>query len=142
WALANGDRPHTLQMAFVYQLPWRSATGQSSIAKALINDWQVNGIFGAFSGSPFTVTADGTILNTPGNTQTADLVGDVKKIGAIRARRGEGRSGGGCVTGSEGRRVQRKIRGETWGAGGQGAHRELSVGAASRRPPNAQRIRS
>jgi hypothetical protein len=84
WALANGDRPHVFQMAFVYQLPWR-ANGNRGIARMLINDWQVNGIFGAFSGSPFTVTADGTTLNTPGNTQTADLVGDVRKIGAIGA---------------------------------------------------------
>lgn len=84
WALANGDRPHTFQMGFVYQLPWRS-TGGDSIARMLINDWQVNGIFGAFSGSPFTVTADGTSLNTPGNTQTADLVGPVTKIGEIGA---------------------------------------------------------
>jgi hypothetical protein len=84
WALANGDRPHVFQMAFVYQLPWRS-TGGSSIAHLLISDWQVNGIFGAFSGSPFSVTADGTTLNTPGNTQTADLVGEVVKIGEIGA---------------------------------------------------------
>jgi hypothetical protein len=84
WALANGDRPHTLQMAFVYQLPWRGSAGHS-IVRALINDWQVNGIFGAFSGSPFTVTADGTTLNTPGNTQTADLVGEVRRIGDIGA---------------------------------------------------------
>ena len=73
WALANGDRPHVLQMAFIYQLPWRSETGGGGIARTLINDWQINGIFGAFSGSPFTVTADGTELNTPGNLQTADL---------------------------------------------------------------------
>jgi Carboxypeptidase regulatory-like domain/TonB dependent receptor len=84
WALANGDRPHIFQMAFVYQLPWRSG-GDRSILRALINDWQLNGIFGAFSGSPFTVTADGTTLNTPGNTQTADLVGPVTKIGEIGA---------------------------------------------------------
>jgi hypothetical protein len=83
WALANGDRPHTFQMAFVYQLPWRSESSRDSIARTLINDWQINGILGAFSGSPFTVTADGTALNTPGNTQTADLVGEVRKIGAI-----------------------------------------------------------
>ena len=85
WALANGDRPHTLQMAFIYQLPWRSETSGGGIARALINDWQLNGIFGAFSGSPFTVTADGTTLNTPGNLQTADLVGPVTKIGDIGA---------------------------------------------------------
>jgi hypothetical protein len=85
WALANGDRPHTFQMAFVYQLPWRSESSGGGIARTLINDWQINGILGAFSGSPFTVTADGTTLNTPGNTQTADLVGEVRKIGAIGA---------------------------------------------------------
>jgi hypothetical protein len=84
WALANGDRPHTFTMAFVYQLPWRSG-GASGFAHLLISDWQVNGIFSAFSGSPFTVTADGTTLNTPGNTQTADLVGEVHVIGDIGA---------------------------------------------------------
>jgi hypothetical protein len=71
-------------MAFVYQLPWRSE-GSHSIARTLINDWQINGIVTMFSGAPFTVTADENTLNTPGNTQTADLVGDVKKIGAIGA---------------------------------------------------------
>ncbi|HEU4927206.1 MAG TPA: TonB-dependent receptor [Vicinamibacterales bacterium] len=83
WALANGDRPHTFQMGFVYQLPWRSENSGGGIARMLINDWQLNGLFGAFSGSPFTVTADGTTLNTPGNLQTADLVKPVNKIGEI-----------------------------------------------------------
>jgi outer membrane receptor protein involved in Fe transport len=85
WARANGDRPHTMTMSFVYLLPWQTSTGGRSILKTLINDWQVNGIFQAFSGSPFTVTADGTALNTPGNTQTADLVGTVTKVGGIGA---------------------------------------------------------
>ena len=84
WALANSDRPHTLQMAAIYQLPWRSE-GSHGLARALVNDWQVNGIIAIFSGAPFTVTADGTTLNTPGNTQTADLVGEVTKIGEIGA---------------------------------------------------------
>ena len=85
WALANGDRPHTFQMAFVYQLPWRSEGSNGSIARTIINDWQINGIVAVFSGAPFSVTADGTELNTPGNTQTADLVGEVTKIGDIGA---------------------------------------------------------
>jgi hypothetical protein len=85
WALANSDRRHTLQMAFVYQLPWHSEGVRAPIAKALINDWQINGILAAFSGAPFTVTADGTALNTPDNLQTADLVGSLNKIGAIGA---------------------------------------------------------
>ena len=84
WALANGDRAHVFQMAAVYQLPWRTEGGHS-IVRTLINDWQINGILAMFSGAPFSVTADGTTLNTPGNTQTADLVGTVTKNGAIGA---------------------------------------------------------
>jgi carboxypeptidase family protein len=84
WALASGDRPHTFTMSFVYQLPWQTTSGYG-FPRILFSDWQVSGIFMAFSGSPFTVTADGTTLNTPGNTQTADLVGPVTKIGEIGA---------------------------------------------------------
>ncbi len=76
WALANNDRLHTFTMAFMYQLPWRSESGPGGIFRAVIDDWQLNGIVAAFSGSPFTVTADGTSLNTPGNTQTADFNGN------------------------------------------------------------------
>ena len=36
--------------------------------------WQLNGVFSALSGTPFTVTSSGTSLNAPGNTQTADQV--------------------------------------------------------------------
>jgi hypothetical protein len=85
WAPATGSRPHTLTMAFLYQLPWVNDGSYGSIGKALISDWQLNGIFQAFNGAPFTVTASGTELNTPGNTQTADLVGAVTKVGAIGA---------------------------------------------------------
>lgn len=85
WMRADNDRPHTFTMAAVYQLPWRSDGDSRGIVGALINDWQVNGVFTAFSGSPFTVTADGTELNTPGNVQTADLVGPVRKVGKIGA---------------------------------------------------------
>jgi hypothetical protein len=85
WALAASDRPHTFTMSFVYHVPWQSTGGHGSFVKALIDDWQVNGILQAFSGAPFTVTADGTVLNTPNNTQTADLVGSVTKVGRIGA---------------------------------------------------------
>ena len=85
WARAAGDRPHTVAMSFVYQLPWHSGFEPFNIFRAIVNDWQVNGIYQVFSGAPFTVTADGTVLNTPGNTQTADLVGSVVKIGEIGA---------------------------------------------------------
>ena len=85
WARASSDRPHSLTMSFLYQLPWHVNGGSGSFVKALASDWQVNGILQAFSGAPFTVTADATALNTPNNTQTADLVGSVTKVGKIGA---------------------------------------------------------
>jgi hypothetical protein len=85
WALAGFDRPHNLQMGFVYQLPWQNdGSGYGNVAKAILGDWQLNGVFGAFSGTPFSVTASGTSLNTPGITQTADFSGgDLNILGNI-----------------------------------------------------------
>jgi hypothetical protein len=85
WALAGFDRPHNFQMGFVYQLPWqRTETGYSNVIQAILGDWQLNGVFGAFSGTPFSVTASGTSLNTPGITQTANYEGgDLKILGNI-----------------------------------------------------------
>jgi hypothetical protein len=75
WAPAGFDRRHNLQVGFVYALPWQSNGGYGSVAKALVADWQINGVFAAFSGNPFSVTASGTSLNTPSNQQDADLTG-------------------------------------------------------------------
>jgi hypothetical protein len=84
WAPAGGSRRHTFTMSSVYALPWRR-TAKFNLLNVLVSDWQLNGILQAFSGAPFTVTADGTALNTPGNTQTADLIGPVNRIGKIGA---------------------------------------------------------
>ena len=81
---AAGIRDHNFQMGFLYQLPWTSEAS-SGIMQQIINDWQVSGVLSLLSGEPFTVTADATALNTPGNTMTADLVGNVTKIGDIGA---------------------------------------------------------
>jgi hypothetical protein len=82
FANAGYDRRHNFQLAFLYELPWRDA-GYRNIAKAFISDWSIGGSFGAFTGTPFTVTANGAVLNTPGNTQTADLIGQVTKTGKV-----------------------------------------------------------
>jgi hypothetical protein len=81
WAPAGYDRPHVFQMGFVYELPW-GRDSQSAVSY-LVKDWQVNGIFAAFSGVPFTVTADGGVLNMPGNQQTANQVGEFDVTGNI-----------------------------------------------------------
>jgi outer membrane receptor protein involved in Fe transport len=85
FAHAGYDRRHNFQLGFVYQLPWRSGKGYANVARAVVADWQLSGIFAAFSGTPFTVTADGAAVNTPNNMQTANLVGEVRKIGEIGA---------------------------------------------------------
>ncbi len=85
YALAGFDRTHNFQMGFLYQLPWQSNGGYGGIAKAIVSDWQLNGVVGISSGAPFTVIANGDTLNTPSNQQTADLVGEVNHIGEIGA---------------------------------------------------------
>jgi Carboxypeptidase regulatory-like domain/TonB dependent receptor-like, beta-barrel len=89
WAAAGFDRRHNLQVGFVYALPWQRGSGYGNPLKALASDWQINGMFAAFSGNPFTVTGDnGASINTPSNQQTADLAGSytiTDKIGASGA---------------------------------------------------------
>ena len=80
-AVAGYNRPHMLQLAGIYQIPGRVANG---IADLVIRNWQVSGIFSAYSGTPFTVTASGATLNAPGNIQTADQVtAGVNRLGGI-----------------------------------------------------------
>jgi hypothetical protein len=85
YAVAGFDRTHNVQIGFLYQLPWQTGPSRSNLVRSLVNDWQVNGVFGAFSGAPFTVLANPATLNTPQNAQTADLVGDVQTIGDVGA---------------------------------------------------------
>jgi outer membrane receptor protein involved in Fe transport len=81
YALAGYDRPQMFQMAFVYELPYKSRGSGMKLSRALLGDWQINGIYSAMSGTPFTITASGADLNMPGNPQTADLNGSYKIVG-------------------------------------------------------------
>src|SRR5262249_22104478 len=74
-ALAGYDRNHVLQLSWIYELPFQHV---------LARGWQINGIFSAYTGTPFNVTSSGASLNAPGNTQTADQVlPEVRKLGGI-----------------------------------------------------------
>src|SRR3954454_7155384 len=85
YAPAGFDRRHNFQLGFAYSLPWQSNGHYDGVVKTIVADWQVNGVLAVFSGSPFTVTASGTSLNTPSNTQTADLNGSFDELGNIGA---------------------------------------------------------
>src|SRR4029453_17046151 len=78
YALAGFDCTPGFQMAFVFELPYKSNGDGNRAAHIVFGDWQVNGLFSAYSGTPFTVTANDAELNMPGNLQTADINGEYK----------------------------------------------------------------
>lgn len=75
-ATAGFDRTHVFQLGWVYQFPFGKGKkfASSGVAAAILGDWQANGIMSAYTGTPFTVTAPGSSLNAPNNTQTANQV--------------------------------------------------------------------
>ncbi len=82
---ATGRTPASIagtrsRWATAYRLPFGSESG-NTVANLLIKDWQVNGTFAAYSGTPFHVTASNSALDQRGNLQTADLVGEVRRVG-------------------------------------------------------------
>ncbi|MEP6593935.1 MAG: hypothetical protein ABJC51_09590, partial [Acidobacteriota bacterium] len=85
-ALASHDIPHNFQLGFVYELPFGTgkkwATGGAG--NAILGGWQLNGLFAAYQGRPFTLTASGASLNMPGNLQTPDQIKDkVETLGHV-----------------------------------------------------------
>jgi outer membrane receptor protein involved in Fe transport len=80
YALAGYDRTHVVQMAVVYELPYKSTDPGNKFSRLIFGDWQVNTLFSAYSGTPFTITASGAEVNMPGSMQTANLNGDYKVL--------------------------------------------------------------
>lgn len=76
YAPAGFDRTHVLQAGWVYELPFgkNKMWAKSGLASKVLGGWQANGVFSAYTGTPFTVTAPGSSLNAPDNTQTANQV--------------------------------------------------------------------
>ena len=76
-ARSDFDRRHALHITSIMELPFGARhrwLNERGIAAAILGGWQWNNIISAYSGTPFTVTASGTSLNSPGNTQMADRV--------------------------------------------------------------------
>jgi hypothetical protein len=87
-ALAGFDRTHNFRLAWVAELPFGTGKrwAQGGISRKILGGWQVNGIFSAYSGTPFTVSASSSSLNAPGESQTADQIKPVvTKLGGIGA---------------------------------------------------------
>mgnify|MGYP001033635026 CR=1 FL=1 len=85
-ASSDFDRRHNFRTAWICELPWGPGRRwvKSGPASAVIGGWQINGIFSAVTGLPFTVGTSSASLNAPGSSQFADQVlPEVKKLGDI-----------------------------------------------------------
>jgi hypothetical protein len=75
-SLMGADRPNNLRMSGIYDLPFGpgKAMAKQGVVSKVVGGWQLNAIFSAYSGSPFSVSSSGTSLNATGSTQRADQV--------------------------------------------------------------------
>jgi hypothetical protein len=75
-APASYDRTNNLQVWGIYNLPF--GRGQMwvnhGIASAILGGFQLNGQLSHVSGAPFSVSPSASVLNSPGNTEYAQLV--------------------------------------------------------------------
>ncbi|MEX2303788.1 MAG: carboxypeptidase regulatory-like domain-containing protein [Bryobacterales bacterium] len=86
------DRTHMFTQSYTYELPFGKGKQllQSGAGAVILGGWQVQGIFSAMSGLPFTVTAAASTLNAPGNQQRANVVGKPERVGDIAGPGGTG----------------------------------------------------
>ena len=82
---AGFDREQMFQMGFVYELPIGAgkALATTGAASHVLGGWQISGIAALLSGQPFDIRASSASLNAASALQTADQVGEVRKIGAV-----------------------------------------------------------
>lgn len=70
------DRRLNFEESFTYELPFGKGKRwlNSGFTSVALGGWKLSGIISVVSGTPFTVTANGGTINTPGQQQTANLV--------------------------------------------------------------------
>ena len=85
WGRAGFDRTHNYASTVIYDLPigpgrrWLT----DGLASKIIGGWQISTLFVAQSGQALTIGANGTLLNTPGNSAYADRVGEDRILGGL-----------------------------------------------------------
>ncbi|MDA1236384.1 MAG: TonB-dependent receptor, partial [Acidobacteria bacterium] len=79
------DRKHIFTQSYTYEVPFGKGKRylQGGPGAWILGGWQVQGIFRAMTGEPFTITAPASTLNAPGNQQRADVVGTPSTTGEI-----------------------------------------------------------
>jgi len=89
-AKAGYNREQMFTLGALYELPFGPGKTFNTAGPIshLTRGWQINGTMSVYSGTPFTIGANGTELNSPGNTQTADQVKEmVSRNGEIGANK-------------------------------------------------------
>jgi hypothetical protein len=85
YARAGFDRPHVFQIGAVWETPF-FRDSQGPVAQVL-KGWQVNGIFAAYSGTPFSIAGTNSALNCPGcgngTFVTIDVNADPERSGRV-----------------------------------------------------------
>jgi Carboxypeptidase regulatory-like domain/TonB dependent receptor len=82
YALAGFDRTHIFQMGFVYELPFLKKS--STTSGKLLSGWQINGIFAAYSGTPFSIGGTNDPLDCPGcGSIFINVSGDPEPVGKV-----------------------------------------------------------
>ncbi len=80
------DRTHALSLSHSYELPFGSGKAylNEGPLAVVLGGWQMNGIFTAYSGRPFSVTASAATLNGgPGNNQRPDQLRQPATTGQV-----------------------------------------------------------
>ncbi len=79
YALAGYDRTHNFSMGFLYDMPF--AKDKTDPLSVIVQNWQINGVFQAYSGTPFSINGDNTALNQRGGRQTIEQVAEIRQVG-------------------------------------------------------------
>ena len=76
YARAGFDRPHMLQMGFVYEVPF--GRDSDNPLAVVARNWQVSGIASWLSGRPFTIGGSNSQLQQQAGQQTINVQGEPK----------------------------------------------------------------
>jgi hypothetical protein len=76
---SNFDATHSLVLSHLYELPFGKGKPfvTKGVASYILSGWQLNGILRMMSGNPFTISADASSCNCPGNNQFGEQVAGV-----------------------------------------------------------------
>lgn len=82
YAPMDYDRRLNLQESFTYELPFgpNKPYLNRGVLSRTIGGWKLSSVLSFVTGTPFSVTANGGTLNTPGWTQTANMTGPFKVL--------------------------------------------------------------